>query len=456
MEIDNLVKTQRKYYLTNETLDITFRKIQLKKLKDAIINHEEDLMEALLKDLGKSGSESYFAEIGITLKEISFMEKNLKRLMRNKKVRTSIKDFPAKSFISPHPYGVVLVMSPWNYPVMLSFCPLIGAISAGNTCVVKPSEFSVNTSIVIDKIIKDTFDPKYVACVTGGVEVSQKVLNNKYDYIFYTGGKVVGRIVMEKAAKYLTPISLELGGKSPCIVDETSNIKVAAKRIAFGKYLNAGQTCVAPDYLYIHESVKDEFMKHFKLSLKETFTENPIDSENLGKIINQKHFDRLSGLLKNQKVLVGGTTYPELLKIEPTVLEKITHENIIMQEEIFGPILPVLTYSNLDNVISYINQQPNPLALYLFTSKKPIVSKILNSCNFGGGCINDTIMHVASETLPFGGVGESGMGNYHGRASFETFSHYRSIMKKETWLDLPVRYAPYTKFKDKIIKLFMR
>jgi aldehyde dehydrogenase (NAD+) len=456
MEISNLVKKQREFYFTNETLDISFRKAQLKKLKESILKHEDDLKEALLDDLGKSGAESFLTEIGITLKEISFMEKNLKKLMRNRKVKTSLKDFPAKSFVSPHPYGVVLVMSPWNYPVMLTFCPLIGAIGAGNTCVVKPSEFSVNTSKIIDLIIKETFNPKYVACILGGVEVSQNILNKKFDYIFFTGGKVVGRIVMEKASKFLTPISLELGGKSPCIVDETSNIKVAAKRIAFGKFLNVGQTCVAPDYLYIHEAVKDEFMKHFKLSLDEMYTQNPFESENLGKIINQKHFDRLSKLLEGQDVLIGGKTDPKNLRILPTVLDNVTHDNKIMQEEIFGPILPVLTYENIDNVLNYINQQPSPLAFYLFTSKKAVEKRVLANCNFGGGCINDTVMHVASETLPFGGVGESGMGNYHGTASFETFSHYRSIMKKDTWLDLPIRYAPYTKIKDKIIKLFMR
>ncbi|MBI9008767.1 MAG: aldehyde dehydrogenase [Tenericutes bacterium] len=456
MEISNLIKMQRMFYFTNETLDISFRRKQLKKLKETIKFYEDDLKEALLLDLGKSGAESYLTEIGITLKEISFMEKHLKKLMKNRRVGTSIKDFPAKSYISPHPYGVVLVMSPWNYPVMLSFCPLIGAIAAGNTCVLKPSEYSIYTTKVIDKIIKESFDSNYVACVTGGISVSQEILNQKYDYIFYTGGKVVGRIVMEKAAKHLTAISLELGGKSPCIVDETANIKIAAKRIAFGKYLNAGQTCVAPDYLYIHESIKDEFLEQFELAINELFTSKPFESENYGKIINQRHFDRLSELLKDQFVLIGGTIDSKSLKISPTVLGEITATNKIMEEEIFGPILPLLTYSNIDDVINYINQNPSPLALYLFTSKKQIENKVLKSCNFGGGCINDTVMHVASETLPFGGVGESGMGNYHGRASFETFSHYRSIMRKETWLDLPIRYAPYTKIKNKIVKLFLR
>lgn len=456
MQISNLVQKQKEFYMKNLTLDISFRREQLKKLKNSVIKYEKELKEALMLDLGKNGSESYFAEIGITLNEITFMEKNLKKLMRNRKVRTSLKDFPAKSFISPHPYGNVLVMSPWNYPIMLSICPLVGAIAAGNTVVLKPSEYSVNTSQVIDKLIKETFNEEYVACVTGGIPVSQEVLNQKFNYIFYTGGKVVGKIVMEKAAKNLTPVSLELGGKSPCIVDDTANIKLAARRIAFGKFLNSGQTCVAPDYLYIHESKKDEFIKYFKEALVQSFGENPIESDDFGKIINQKHFDRLKELLKDQNCVVGGNFDEKSLKIAPTLLDSIDHDNKIMKDEIFGPILPMLTYTNFDSVVNYINSQPNPLAFYLFTTKKANEKKILDNCNFGGGCINDTVMHVASETLPFGGVGESGMGNYHGKASFKTFSHYRSILKKENWLDLPIRYAPYTKLKNRIIKLFLR
>ncbi len=456
MEISNLVNLQRQYYFSNETLDISFRKNQLKKLRNAINKYEVDLKEALMKDLGKNASESYFAEIGIALRELTYMEKNLKRLMRNKPVKTSLVDFPAKSFRSPHPYGVTLIMSPWNYPVMLTFCPLIGAIASGNTCILKPSDYSHYTSEVIKKIIVETYEEKYISVVTGGREENQTLLDQKFDYIFFTGGKIVGKIVMEKASKHLTPFSLELGGKSPCIVDETANLKVAARRIAFGKYLNTGQTCVAPDYLYIHESVKDEFLGYFKKAVKDTFGEEPLKSPNLGKIINQKHFERLNGLIDGQEILIGGVSDSKTLKITPTVLDNVNLNNKIMEDEIFGPILPVLTYRSIDEVVNYVNSKPNPLAFYLFTTNKNYERKMLSHCNFGGGCINDTVMHVASDSLPFGGVGESGMGSYHGKASFETFSHYRSILRKENWLDVPVRYAPYTSFKEKIIRLFMR
>lgn len=456
MEISKLVDLQRNYYFTNETLDFSFRKHNLKKLRAAIIANEANLKAALLEDLGKNASESYFAEIGIALSELTYMEKHLKKLMKKKKVGTSLRDFPAKSFRSPHPYGVVLIMSPWNYPVMLTLCPLIGALGAGNTCILKPSDYSPNTSKVLAKMIQDTFSDKYVSVVTGGRKENQTLLDQKFDYIFFTGGKVVGRIVMEKAAKNLTPISLELGGKSPCIVDETASLKTAAKRIVFGKYLNAGQTCVAPDYLFVQETVKKEFLEYFQEAVKKTFGEYPLKSEYLGKIINQKHYDRLSNLLSNQKIIIGGKKDDNSLKIEPTVIDDVKPENVIMEDEIFGPILPVLTYQKLEDVITYVNSRPNPLALYLFTNNKGTQKNVLKHCNFGGGCINDTVMHVASETLPFGGVGESGMGSYHGRFSFETFSHYRSILKKANWLDLPVRYAPYTKSKNRILRKFLR
>lgn len=456
MEISGLVQKQREYYRTNTTLDYEFRKQSLLKLREAVLKYESPLKEALYQDLGKNQTESFLAEIGITLKEISYMLKHLKKLMKNRYVKTSIIDFPARSFRSPHPYGVTLIMSPWNYPVMLTLCPLVGAIAAGNTCILKPSDYSFNTSQVLKQMIEEFFPSEYISLVTGGREENATLLDQKFDYIFFTGGKHVGRIVMEKAAKHLTPFSLELGGKSPCIVDESANLKVAAKRIAFGKFLNAGQTCVAPDYLYIHESVKDEFLKHLKEAIVSTYTEKPLNDIHLGKIINKKHFDRLVTLLKDQNVLVGGQYDESILKIEPTVLDRIDEENIIMEDEIFGPILPVLTYSNIDDVIEYINSQPNPLAFYLFTSKKEYEQKLIAHCNFGGGCINDTVVHVASEHLPFGGVGESGMGNYHGKASFETFSHYRSILRKETWLDNPARYAPYSDFKEKLFKRFLK
>ena len=456
MDITKLIQKQRQYYRSNMTMDYQFRKQALITLRTAVLKYEGGLKKALYEDLSKNQAESYFAEIGITLKEISYMLKHLKRLMRNRYVRTGLIDFPGKSFRSPHPYGVTLVMSPWNYPVMLTLCPLVGALAAGNTCILKPSDYSANTSKVIQDMIMEFFPEEYVAVVTGGREQNQTLLDQKFDYIFFTGGKYVGRIVMEKASKHLTPISLELGGKSPCIVDQTANLKIAAKRIAFGKFINAGQSCVAPDYVYVHKSVKEEFIQYLKEAIISSFTEKPLQDIHLGKIINQKHFNRLLDLLKNQHIVYGGEYDDTTLKIAPTIIDNITEDNIIMEDEIFGPILPILTYTDIDDVIDYINSQPNPLAFYLFTSKKQYEQKLIAQCNFGGGCINDTVVHVASEHLPFGGVGESGMGNYHGKASFKTFSHYRSILKKDTWFDLPARYAPYSSFKEKLFKRFLK
>jgi len=455
-DITNIIEKQRQFYESNVTKEYTYRKSALSNLKNTIIKYQKELEEALHKDLGKSPIESYFAEIGITLKEISSMERKLKKYMRNKSVRTSLTDFPAKSFISPHPYGVTLIMSPWNYPVMLSLCPLVGAIAAGNTAVLKPSDYSPNTSKVIKALIEDAFPEEYISVVNGGREENQTLLDQKFDYIFFTGGKTVGKIVMEKAAKNLTPVSLELGGKSPCIVDRTANLKFAARRIAFGKYLNAGQTCVAPDYLFIHESVKKEFLNHFRKALKDTFGEKPLESSLLGKIINKKHYERLKNLIVDQQIIIGGKYDDESRKIEPTVLDEITPTNKIMLDEIFGPILPILTFKDLKETFTYINQNPAPLAFYLFTNSLDNEKQALASCNFGGGCINDAVVHVASDSLPFGGVGESGMGNYHGKASFDTFTHFRSVLKKGNWLDPTFRYAPYTSFKEKIIRFFLR
>jgi len=454
--IKDLVEKQRKYFLEKETREYLFRKESLNKLRLAIYKYEPQLKEALMYDLGKSEAESYFAEIGIALKELTFIEKHLKKLMKNKKVKTHLVDFPAKSFISPHPYGVALVISPWNYPVMLSLCPVIGAIAAGNTVILKPSEFSAKTSEVLKEMINSTFKEEYIKVVTGGISTNQELLDQKLDYIFFTGSTNVGKIVMEKAAKNLTPISLELGGKSPVLVTKDANVKIAAKRIAFGKYLNAGQTCVAPDYLFIHESKKAEFIKYFNEAVLQFFGDNPIESKDFGKIINEKHYQRLLNLMENEEAVIGGIKNDGLQKISPTLLNNITFESKIMQEEIFGPILPMITYDNIDECINYVNENPNPLALYLFTESKTTQKRVLNECNFGGGCINDTIMQVASDYLPFGGVGASGMGSYHGKASFDTFSHFRSILKKSTKIDVPARYAPYTKTKEKLTKMILK
>lgn len=456
MNIKQLVQTQRTYFKTYETLEYQFRKDNLSKLRLAIIKYQPQLLKALKQDLGKNEHESYMTEIGIVLSELSYNEKHLKKLMKPKKVKTQLTDFPASSFRYADPFGVVLIISPWNYPVNLALSPLVGALSAGNTAIIKPSEFSINTSKVIEEMIVDTFDEKYVKVILGGIKANQELLDQKFDYIFFTGSTNVGKIVMEKASKHLTPVSLELGGKSPVIVDKKANIKVAAKRIAFGKFLNAGQTCIAPDYLYIHEDVKELFLEEMKKNIVEFYGQTPLDSLNYGTIINQRHFDRLNSYLNDGEIIIGGITDDQNLRISPTVLDNVELGSLVMTEEIFGPILPVITYTNIDEVIDFIGSRPKPLALYLFTEDKQVEKRVIRECQFGGGCINDTVMHIASEYLPFGGVGESGMGSYHGAKTFETFSHFKSILRKKTWFDLPVRYAPYTSRKNKMIKRFLK
>lgn len=399
--------------------------------------------------------ESYMSEVGVVLSELTHMIKHIKKWTKNKTVPTPLSQFHAHSFMSPEPYGCVLIMSPWNYPFQLTMVPLIGALAAGNTAVVKPSAYAPATSRVLAKILAECFDEEYVAVVQGGRKENSELLDQRFDYIFFTGGVNVGKLVMERASRYLTPITLELGGKSPCIVDKSANLKLAAKRIAFGKFLNAGQTCVAPDYVLVHESIKEELILYIMDALRNFFGEHPLECENYPKIINEKHFNRLQGLMENERIAIGGKTNA-YLQIEPTILDEVDIASPIMQEEIFGPLLPVISYHDLHEVISYLNDQEKPLALYLFTTSKDTEEKILTSCSFGGGCINDTIIHLMSNHLPFGGVGMSGMGNYHGKKSFDTFTHYRSVVKKSNWIDLPFRYHPYSKTKDRIIRLFLK
>ncbi|XFA98707.1 aldehyde dehydrogenase [Candidatus Izemoplasma sp. B36] len=455
-KIKNVFNLQKQYFNTHETLSYSFRMDALNKLRISIIKHADNLLEALDKDLGKHQHEAYMTEIGIVLKEISYMEKHLKKLMKRKRVKSPLTDFPSISFIMPHPYGTVLIISPWNYPVNLSLAPLVGAIAAGNTAIIKPSEFSVNTSKAIEELIKDAYEDKYVCVIQGDKEVTQELLENKFNYIFFTGSTNVGKIIMEKASKFLTPVSLELGGKSPVIVDKTANIEVSAKRIAFGKFLNSGQTCIAPDYLLVHEDIKDRLVNGLKKSIEEFYGDKPIDSEHYSTIINEKHFNRLSAYLKNGEIIYGGDISVTKRKIGPTLITPIDNNLPIMTEEIFGPLLPIVTFNDMKEVVDFINNRPNPLALYLFTEDKKIESKVLTECQFGGGCINDTVVHIASDYLPFGGVGESGMGHYHGQSSFKTFTHYKSILKKATWFDLKIRYAPFTKTKSNIIKKFLK
>ena len=456
MKISDLVNKQRDYYNLGETRKYENRRKALKQLYNGIVANENNIKEALLKDLNKASGEAYLSEIGVTLKEIRYLLKHLKKFMKNKRVRTEITNFPAKSFISPFPYGVTLIMSPWNYPIYLTLAPLAGAIAAGNTVVIKPSNYSPATSDVIEKLISETYNHEFVTVVKGGREENQDLLNQRFDYIFFTGSTSVGKIVMEKASKNLTPVSLELGGKSPTIVTEDAKIDLAAKRIVFGKLINSGQTCVAPDYILVDRKKETELIEKLVFYIKEFLGEEPLNNPDFGKIINGKHYQRLMDLIKNQDVEFGGYGDKDTSRICPTILKNVDPNSPVMQEEIFGPILPVISYDNMNEAIDFVNNRPHPLAFYLFATSKDTINNFLNNCQFGGGCINDTIMQVASDYLPFGGVGDSGMGNYHGKASFETFTHYRSIIKKSNLIDLPIRYLPISKKKEALIKKVLK
>ena len=455
-EIKDLVTRQRKYFQTGATLPVSVRVDALKRLYGVISGCEKEIHTALKRDLGKSGFESYMCETGLVLEEISYMLKHIHRFSREKNVRTPLAQFHSRSFKKPSPYGVTLIMSPWNYPFMLTLSPLVDALAAGNTAVVKPSAYSPHTSDVILQILSQCFDPEYVAVVTGGRAENTCLLREHFDYIFFTGSQSVGKEVMRNAAEHLTPVTLELGGKSPCIVDKSADIKLAARRIVFGKYLNCGQTCVAPDYIYCHRSVKDRLVKEVQKQIQKQYGKQPLRNPNYGKIINEKHFDRLLGLIDKNKTVHGGDSDRHALRIEPTVLDNVTFADAVMQEEIFGPIMPILIFDNLDEAIRNINAMPHPLALYLFTSDKAAAKKFTSRCGFGGGCINDTIIHLATTEMGFGGFGESGMGSYHGKVGFDTFSHYKSIVDKKTWIDLPMRYQPYRKLHEKMIRFFLK
>lgn len=455
-EIKNILQQQNHFFSSGKTIPAEFRLKQLESLKEAMIRHEADLAAALKEDLGKSRMESYMCEIGLTLSELTWMQKHLRSLMRSKRVSTPAAQFAAKSFRSPSPYGTVLIMSPWNYPVLLTLDPLINAIAAGNTAVVKPSAYAPCTFDVMKTIIEECFPKHYVAVVDGGRAENQALLQQRFDMIFFTGGKTVGREVLRHAAEYLTPVTLELGGKSPCIVDSTAKIRLAAKRIVFGKYLNCGQTCVAPDYILCDKRIRDELITAILAEIEKQFGKEPLKNPNYGKIINEKHFERILGLINGEKLVYGGQSEPESLRIAPTVLNNITWDDAVMGEEIFGPLLPILTFDTLEEALDTVESHPHPLALYFFSEDKAAQKKVLDTCRFGGGCINDTIIHLATSDMPFGGVGESGMGSYHGRVGFETFSHYRSIVDKKTWMDLPIRYQKYTGLKEKMMRMFLK
>lgn len=455
-EIRQIVENQRTYFYTGATLPLSHRIEALKKIQSYILTHEAEIGKAIRKDLGKSDFESYMCETGLVLSEITYMLKHIRSFAKEKNVLTPLTQFHSRSFKKPSPYGVALIMSPWNYPFLLTIDPLIDALAAGNTVVLKPSAYSPYTSTVIQSMIEECFDTRYVAVITGGRAENTCLLNEHFDYIFFTGSQTVGKEVMRHAAAHLTPVTLELGGKSPCIVEESANIKLAARRIVFGKYLNCGQTCVAPDYIYCDRKIKDQLLAEIKRQIKRQFRSEPLTNKNYGKIINEKHFDRITKLIDSSKVVFGGKCDRTTLKIEPTVMDHVTFDDAVMQEEIFGPILPILTYDSLDQAIHKINSMPHPLALYVFTSDKTAARKVTARCGFGGGCINDTIIHLATSEMGFGGFGESGMGSYHGKDGFRTFSHYKSIVDKKTWLDLPMRYQPYRKINEKLIHLFLK
>lgn len=456
MDIQTLSARQRAYFRSGATLPLAARRKALNRLRQAITAHETDITAALSSDLNKSSAESYMCEIGMTLSELSFVERHLAHWMRDRRVLTPLAQFHAKSFTVSNPYGVVLIMSPWNYPFMLTMEPLIGAIAAGNCCVIKPSAYSPATSSILRQIIEECFPPEFIAVVEGGRAENQALLDQSFDYIFFTGSPSVGREVMAKAAAHLTPVTLELGGKSPCIVDQTAKLDLAARRLVFGKLLNCGQTCVAPDYLLIDRRIKDVFLDRLKSWITAMYGSEPLDNSGYVKMINQKHFHRVMGLIDAEKVVFGGKGDPNTLKIQPTILDCVSPDDPVMQEEIFGPVLPVLTYDTLDQAAEFVNSRPHPLALYLFSENSDARELFLRRVPFGGGCINDTIIHLATSRMGFGGVGNSGMGRYHGKDSFDTFSHKKSIVQKSTWMDLPIRYPPYSPWKERLLRLFLR
>ena len=455
--IDDILKKQRTFFQSGATLPVSFRIEMLKKLRSAVHKYETEIGLALKSDLGKSDYESFMCETGLVLSELSYMIRHTRRFASRHRVWTPLAQFASSSYKKPSPYGNTLIMSPWNYPFLLTIDPLADAIAAGNTAIVKPSAYSPATSAVIKKLISECFPPEYVAVVTGGRKENAALLDQKFDFIFFTGSQNVGKEVLRHTAETLTPAVLELGGKSPCIVDETAKLRLAAKRIVFGKYLNCGQTCVAPDYILCHKSIKDRLVEEICIQVKEQYGESALENPDYGKIINKKHFDRLLSLIQKEKTILGGNSNRETLQIAPTVMDNITWDDAVMQEEIFGPILPILTFDSFDEVYSLLAEKPKPLALYLFSESKARIREVTERCSYGGGCINDTIIHLATSEMGFGGVGESGMGAYHGKEGFEVFSHTKSIVDKKTWMDLPMRYQPYKRsLYSRLLHLFLR
>ncbi len=455
MKISEILNRQRNYFSSGATKSIATRRKVLIRFRESIKNNESAIIKALKDDFKKPVFESVATEIGVVEKELSLAIKNIWKWQQPKKVNSSILNFPSSDYIYYEPYGVTLIVAPWNYPFQLAIGPMIGAIAAGNTVVVKPSELTPNTSAIISKIIFEVFNPNHVTVVQGDKEVATSLLAERWDYIFFTGSVPVGKIIYKAAAEHLTPVTLELGGKSPCIVDETARIKQAARRIVWGKFVNAGQTCIAPDYILVHTSKKDALLKALSDEITRAFSDNPESSPDFARIINKKNFERLSSMLENVNIYYGGKLTNESLYISPSIVTDVTLEDKIMKEEIFGPLLPVLTYNSKEDVSKIIHSFEKPLSAYVFSRKRSFIKWFNASFSYGGGVINDTLVHFVNDALPFGGVGHSGIGSYHGEESFYTFSHAKSIVKKGTWLDIPVRYAPY-EGKIGLLKSFLR
>lgn len=459
INIDAILDSQRAFFRSGKTLSVSFRIEMLKKLHAAVKAHEQEINEALTKDLGKSAFEGFMCETGLALTEISYMIRHVRRFVRRHSVYTPIAQFASTSFVKPSPYGNTLIMSPWNYPFLLTIDPLADAIAAGNTAIVKPSAYSHHTSGLLAKLLGDIFPREYVAVITGGRKENASLLEKKFDFVFFTGSTNVGKEVLRHTAEHLTPAVLELGGKSPCIVDSSAKIPLAARRIAFGKFLNCGQTCVAPDYILCEKSIKNQLITQLRGQIIAQYGERPLENPDYGRIINEKHFDRICTLIDPGKVALGGQTDRAGLRIAPTLLDGVCWEDAVMQEEIFGPVLPVLpvlTYDRLEDVVELLGGKPRPLALYFFGEDRARANMILQRCQFGGGCINDCVIHLATSEMGFGGVGESGMGAYHGKTGFDTFSHKKSIVDKKTWMDLPMRYQPYKKRYDKLLHMILK
>ena len=453
--INYIVEKQRSFFNSGKTFDIKYRKSLLIKLKKQIQLKEKKIEESLFNDLGKSNGETFLTEIHFIYSELNIAIRNIKKWSKRKSVRSSLLNFPSSDYIIPEPYGNTLHISPWNYPFQLSIAPIIGAVAAGNTVLLKPSEYSKNTSDILEEIIKEVFDEGFVCVIKGGPKIASKLLDIQWDYIFFTGSVRIGKIVAEKAAKFLTPTTLELGGKNPCVVDETVSLKTAAKRIVWGKFINCGQTCLAPDFLIVNKKIKKNFINELINQIKILYSKNPEQSDSYGRIIGEKHLNYLSSLLIDQKIVHGGKTDLKNKYFEPTIVEIDNFDSKLMEDEIFGPILPIYTYEDFNEIDQIIKKYKNPLALYIFTKKREFGEQFLHKYSFGGGAINDTVIHVINDRLPFGGIGNSGMGKYHGESTFKTFSHYKPYLSKPLWIDIPLRYPPFKNklnFLKKILK----